>query len=71
MEVNGYFRMKTVKRLLILASNHIGTMIFAAVGIVGAAVLNLATPALMREFVASLESDAFGADVILYFAFVR
>ncbi|MCI8387775.1 MAG: ABC transporter ATP-binding protein [Clostridiales bacterium] len=47
--------MKLVKRLLTLASNHIGTMIFACVGIVGAAILNLVTPALLREFTASIE----------------
>ncbi len=48
--------MKLVKRLLIMASGHIGTMIFACVGIVGAAILNLVTPALLREFTASLEA---------------
>ena len=47
--------MKLVKRLLTLASNHVGTMIFACVGIIGAAVLNLVTPALLREFTASVE----------------
>lgn len=48
--------MKLVKRLLAMAANHVGTMIFACIGIIGAAVLNLAAPALMREFTASLES---------------
>ena len=43
-------------------------MIFAAVGIIGAAILNLATPALMREFTASLESEAFDMNVLIYFA---
>ncbi|MBO5649583.1 MAG: ABC transporter ATP-binding protein [Clostridia bacterium] len=47
--------MYLVKRLLTLASNHIGTMILACVGIVGAAILNLVTPALLRAFTASLE----------------
>ncbi len=47
--------MYLVKRLLTLASNHIGTMIFACVGIIGAAVLNLVTPALLRQFTASIE----------------
>ncbi|MBE6656851.1 MAG: ABC transporter ATP-binding protein [Ruminococcaceae bacterium] len=47
--------MYLVKRLLTLASNHIGTMIFACFGIVGAAVLNLVTPALLRRFTASIE----------------
>ena len=46
--------MKFVKRLLAMASNHIATMLFAAFGIVGAAVLNLVTPALMRRFTASI-----------------
>ncbi len=46
--------MKLVKRLLAMASNHIGTMLFAALGIVGAALLNLVTPALMRRFTASI-----------------
>lgn len=46
--------MKLVKRLLAMASNHLGTMIFAALGIVGAALLNLVTPALMRRFTASI-----------------
>ena len=44
--------MYLVKRLLTLASNHIGTMILACVGIVGAAILNLFTPALLRAFTA-------------------
>lgn len=48
--------MKLVKRLLSMAANHIGTMIFACVGIFGAAILNLAAPALMRSFTASLET---------------
>ncbi|MBE6611347.1 MAG: ABC transporter ATP-binding protein [Ruminococcaceae bacterium] len=48
--------MKLVSRLLTLAKNHIGTMIFACVGIIGAAILNLVTPALLRSFTASLES---------------
>lgn len=46
--------MKLVKRLLAMASNHLGTMLFAALGIVGAALLNLVTPALMRRFTASI-----------------
>lgn len=46
--------MKLVKRLLAMASNHVGMMIFAAVGIIGAAVLNLVTPALMRSFTQSI-----------------
>ena len=46
--------MKLIKRLLAMASNHIGTMIFASVGIIGAAVLSLVTPALMRSFTQSV-----------------
>ena len=46
--------MKLVKRLLAMASNHLGTMLFAAFGIIGAALLNLVTPALMRRFTASI-----------------
>jgi ATP-binding cassette subfamily B protein len=47
--------MKIVKRLLTLASNHVGTMLFACFGIIGAAILNLITPALLRSFIASVE----------------
>ncbi len=46
--------MKLVRRLLAMASNHIGTMIFACVGIIGAALLDLVTPALLRAFTASV-----------------
>ncbi len=50
--------MKLVKRLLALASNHLGAMLLACVGIVGGALLNLVTPALMREFTSRLEEDS-------------
>ncbi len=61
--------MKLVRRLLTLASNHIGTMIFACFGIVGAAVLNLVTPALLRRFTASMEEPgALTARMLLLYA---
>ncbi|MCQ2431103.1 MAG: ABC transporter ATP-binding protein/permease [Clostridia bacterium] len=61
--------MKFVRRLLTLASNHIGTMIFACIGIIGAAVLNLVTPALLRRFTASLESpDTLTKKMLLIYA---
>ena len=47
--------MKLVKRILTLASNHIGTMLFAVFGIIGASVLNLVAPALLRRFTASIQ----------------
>ncbi len=61
--------MKLVKRLLTLAKGHIGTMIFACVGIIGAAILNLVTPALMRRFTASLEDpDTLTKKMLLIYA---
>lgn len=61
--------MKLVKRLLTLAGNHLGTMIFACIGIIGAAFLNLVTPALMRRFTASLEEpDTLTKKVLLIYA---
>ncbi len=63
--------MKLVKRLLTLASNHIGTMIFACVGIIGAAILNLVTPWLLREFTASLEMpDGLTSKLLITYALV-
>ena len=63
--------MKLVKRLLTLASNHIGTMIFACVGIIGAAVLNLVAPALLREFTASVEDiDTLTGRTLLIYSLV-
>ena len=63
--------MKLVKRLLTLASNHIGTMIFACVGIIGAAVLNLVAPALLREFTASVEDiDTLTTRTLLIYSLV-
>ena len=63
--------MKLVKRLLTLASNHIGTMILACIGIVGASVLGLVTPALMRSFTASLEKpDGLTETVLITYALV-
>ena len=63
--------MKLVKRLLTLASNHIGTMIFACVGIIGAAVLNLVAPALLREFTASIEDiDTLTTRTLLIYSLV-
>ena len=61
--------MKFVKRLLAMASNHIATMLFAAFGIVGAAVLNLVTPALMRRFTASISDiDTLTEKTLLVYA---
>lgn len=61
--------MKFVKRLLAMASNHIATMLFAAFGIVGAAVLNLVTPALMRRFTASISDiDTLTKKTLLIYA---
>ncbi len=63
--------MKLVKRLLTLASNHIGTMIFASLGIIGAAVLNLVAPALLREFTASVEDiDTLTTRTLLIYSLV-
>ena len=61
--------MKLVKRLLAMASNHLGTMLFACVGIVGAALLNLVTPALMRSFTASISDiDTLTKKALLVYA---
>lgn len=63
--------MKLVKRLLTLASNHIGTMIFACVGIIGASVLNLVTPALLRRFTLSIEdTETLTVRVLVIYALV-
>ncbi len=63
--------MYLVKRLLTLASHHVGTMIFACVGIIGAAVLNLVTPALLRAFTASIEDiDTLTTKTLIVYASV-
>lgn len=63
--------MYLVKRLLTLAKGHIGTMIFACIGIIGAAVLNLVTPALMRQFTASMEDiDTLTVQTLVVYAAV-
>jgi len=45
-----------VKRVLLLARQHWGTLIIAAFGVLGAALLNLVTPAVVRNLIASLET---------------
>ena len=63
--------MYLVKRLLTLAKKHIGTMVFACIGIVGAAVLNLVTPALLRRFTASIEDiDTLTVQTLIVYAAV-
>ncbi|MGI5894808.1 MAG: ABC transporter ATP-binding protein [Candidatus Merdivicinus sp.] len=45
------------KRLLLMARKHWGTLIIAACGIVGAALLNLVTPEIVRRLTASLSLE--------------
>ncbi len=42
-------------RLILMAKRHWGTLLFASLGIIGAALLNLATPEIVRRLTASLE----------------
>lgn len=52
-----------------MASNHIGTMLFACLGIIGAALLDLVTPALMRAFTASVsDTDTLTKKTLLIYA---
>lgn len=49
--------MNFTKRLLLMAKKHWGTLIIAACGIIGAALLNLVTPEIVRRLTASLEME--------------
>ena len=49
--------MNFTKRLLLMARKHWGTLVIAACGIVGAALLNLVTPEIVRRLTASLEIE--------------
>ena len=60
--------MRYAKRLLGMARKHWGTLAFATAGIVGAALLNLVTPAVVRRLVAALEADG-GVDGGLLWVF--
>ena len=60
--------MKTILRILKMATNHLGTLFAATIGIVGAALLNLVTPALMRRFIASLQlPDTLSVRILLIY----
>ena len=45
------------KRLFIMAKKHWGTLFFASLGIIGAALLNLVTPEIVRRLTSSLTVD--------------
>ncbi len=47
--------MNFTKRLLLMARKHWGTLLIASCGIIGAALLNLVTPEIVRRLTASLE----------------
>ena len=49
--------MNFTRRLLLMARKHWGTLIFAACGVIGAALLNLVTPEIVRKLTASLEVE--------------
>lgn len=49
--------MNFTKRLLLMARKHWGTLVIAACGIIGAALLNLVTPEIVRQLTASLETE--------------
>ena len=58
------------KRLLLLARKHWGTLCIAALGIIGAALLNLVTPEIVRRLTASLNAgeDLAGGLLLTYAA---
>ena len=49
--------MNFTKRLLVMARKHWRTLAFATFGIIGAALLNLVTPEIVRRLIASLSID--------------
>lgn len=62
--------MNMTKRLLLLARKHWGTLAIAAAGLVGAAVLNLVTPELVRMLTARLETGEMTVSMLWVFAAV-
>ena len=60
--------MKLLKRLVILARQYWTTLFFASLGIIGASLLNLVTPEIVRRLTASLTSES-GVDVNLITVF--
>ncbi len=61
--------MNFTKRLLLMARKHWGALIAAACGIVGAALLNLVTPEIVRKLTAALEVEG-GLTVSLLLGYV-
>ncbi len=59
------------KRLLLLARKHWGTLFIAALGIVGAALLNLVTPEIVRRLTAALNTNGgVAGNVLLTYALI-
>ena len=59
--------MNMTKRLLLLARKHWGTLAIAAAGLVGAAVLNLVTPEMVRMLTARLENGEMTVSMLWIF----
>lgn len=58
-------------RLILMAKRHWGTLLFACFGIIGAALLNLATPEIVRRLTASLEQPGgVAVDALAFFVIV-
>ncbi len=55
-------------RLLMMARKHWGTMAFAVLGIIGAALLNLVTPSIVRGLTAAMVSGGLSPDLLVRFA---
>ena len=53
------------KRLILMARKHWGTLAIAVVGLVGAALLNLVTPEMVRRLTGALESDGVSSGILI------
>lgn len=53
------------KRLILMARKHWGTLAIAIVGLIGAALLNLVTPEMVRRLTGALETDGVTAGILI------
>ena len=62
--------MKMIFRIIVIGKKHLPTLGLALLGIMGAAVLNLAAPEIMRRLTASLEGGQLDLRTLIIFASV-
>jgi len=62
--------MNLTTKLVVMAKKHWRTIIFGAVGVSGASLLNLITPSIVRSFTAKLQNDTITVNVLVIYSLV-